>query len=89
MNFAALGTVDFTKSEISVYPNPFTEILNVEVKENATLSIFDMSGKRVSIHPLNKGRNEINKAELQSGVYVYQIKNAKGEMLSSGKIIKK
>ena len=89
MNFTALGTVDFTKSEISVYPNPFTEILNAEVKENATLSIFDLSGKLVSIHLLKKGRNEINKAELQSGVYVYQIKNIKREVVSSGKIIKK
>ncbi len=89
MNFTALGTVDFSKSEHAVYPNPFTEILNVDVKENATISIFDLSGKLVSIHLLKKGRNEINKAELQSGVYVYQIKNIKREVVSSGKIIKK
>ena len=89
MNFTALGTVDFSKSEHAVYPNPFTEILNVDLKDSATISIFDLSGKLVSIHILKKGRNEINKAELQRGVYVYQVKNTKGEMVSSGKIIKK
>ncbi len=89
MNFTALGTVDFSKSEHAVYPNPFTEILNVDVKENAAISIFDLSGKLVLIHILKKGRNEINKAELQRGVYVYQVKNTKGEVISFGKIIKK
>ena len=89
MNFGTLAATDFSKSKVSVYPNPFTEILNAEVKENATLSIFDLSGKLISINLLKKGRNQMSKAELQSGVYVYQIKNVKGEMLSSGKIIKK
>ena len=89
MNFGTLAATDFSKSKVSVYPNPFTEILNVDVKENATLSIFDLSGKLISINLLKKGRNQMSKAELQSGVYVYQIKNVKGEMLSSGKIIKK
>lgn len=88
MNFSALGTADFTKSELSVYPNPFTESFNVEVKENATISIFDMSGKLVSINFLKKGRNTIDKAEFSSGTYLYQIKNIKGEITSFGKLLK-
>lgn len=89
MNFATLSTTDFAKSEILVYPNPFTESLNVELKENAVISIYDMSGKQVSVNFLTKGKNQLNKGNLSSGVYVYQIKNTKGEVVSSGKVIKK
>jgi hypothetical protein len=36
-----------------------------------------------------KGTNSLNKSSLAKGVYVYQIKNANGEVVSSGKVIKK
>lgn len=89
MNFGALAATDFSKSKVSVYPNPFYESLNISTENGGVVQFYDLSGKLVSIHLLKKGRNEINKAELQSGVYVYQIKNIKGEVVSSGKIIKK
>ena len=46
-------------------------------------------GKLVSTSVLMKGTNSLNKSSLAKGVYVYQIRNTIGEILSSGKIIKK
>lgn len=89
MNFSALGTQDFSKSKISIYPNPFNEILNISAQENGVVYFYDGSGKLVSSSVLLKGNNSLNKSTLQKGVYIYQMKNKNGEIISSGKVIKK
>jgi hypothetical protein len=50
---------------------------------------YDLSGKLVSTSVLMKGTNSLNKSSLAKGVYIYQIKNASEEVVSSGKVIKK
>lgn len=89
MNFGTLGTSDLTKAKAQVYPNPFSESLNINVEENATVYFYDLSGKLVSTSVLMKGRNQLQKQSLNSGVYLYQIKNVKGEVMASGKVVKK
>lgn len=89
MNFGALASEDFSKNKIQIYPNPFNENLNISTVENATVFFYDLSGKAVSNSVLTKGQNSLNKSSLQKGVYIYQIRNTKGEIISSGKVIKK
>lgn len=89
MNFGTLATSDFSKSKVSVYPNPFNENLNISTENGGLVHFYDLSGKLVSISVLMKGANSLNKSSLSKGVYIYQIKNTNDEILSSGKIIKK
>lgn len=89
MNFGELGTSDFSKSKVSVYPNPFNETLNINLDENATVYFYDASGKLATTSLLMKGSNQIQKSSLSKGIYIYQIKNTKGDVLASGKVIKK
>ena len=89
MNFGALATSDFSKSKVSVYPNPFNENLNISTENGGVVHFYDLSGKLVSTSVLMKGTNSLNKSSLAKGVYIYQIRNTIGEILSSGKVIKK
>ena len=89
MNFGTLATSDFSKSKVSVYPNPFNENLNISTENGGVVHFYDLSGKLVSTSILMKGANSLNKSSLSKGVYIYQIKNTNDEILSSGKVIKK
>lgn len=89
MNFSALGTTDFSKSKVQVFPNPFNDNLNISTLENGVVYFYDTSGKLVSTSLLIKGNNQLQKSSLNKGVYIYQIKNKEGNVVSSGKVIKK
>ena len=89
MNLGALATADPLKKNISVYPNPFREILTVTSEDKATVHFYDMTGKMVGGHALVKGTNALNPAALKPGVYVYKVKNTSGNVMASGKVIKK
>ncbi len=84
-----LGTSNLSKSKVSVYPNPFSENLNISTQENATIYFYDLSGKLIFTEFLMKGNNLLNKSSLQKGIYLYQIKGKDGSVIASGKAIKK
>lgn len=84
----SLNVEDIRKSNISVYPNPVSEkiIVNLDAATNsAELKLYDMTGKEVASQNLMM-RNELNIETLLPGVYVYII-NENG-IPFSGKIIK-
>ena len=89
MNLGALATADPLKKNISVYPNPFRDVLTVTAEERSTVHFYDMSGKMVGSHALVKGTNVLSPAALKPGVYLYQVKNTSGTVIASGKVIKK
>jgi hypothetical protein len=81
--------------EAKVFPNPFEGSITIEFNantaENATFSLYDITGKQVANHPLQTiaGNNTLvfNTADLQSGMYFYEL-NTAGSTLK-GKLIKK
>lgn len=77
------------KQSIKIYPNPFFDNLNISTQKNGIVQFFDTSGKFIGKENLSKGNNSFNKSSLPKGIYIYQIKNTNGEIISSGKIIKK
>jgi len=82
----------FEKLNVSIYPNPTTDILNIQIKdvlsESITFTIYDISGKKVlnqSVMPSNL--NQVIVSNLSSGVYILQINNL--NISQSFKFIKK
>ena len=63
---------------ISVYPNPASKVLHINTESKATIKIYNVVGKQVSIHNLAKGDNSINIEQLSKGVYVAVIETANG-----------
>lgn len=64
---------------ISVYPNPINNILNIEVKDISTslnVQIVDVLGKTITTQNLNASTNSIDVSNLVNGVYF--VKSANG-----------
>lgn len=75
--FCGLGIENNRISFTSVYPNPTTEILNVEINdEQMDFSLIDLSGKLIQTGSLAQGVNPINVSDLPAGVYFLKLNNA-------------
>ncbi len=89
-----LGIDDFVNNDLSVYPNPFKEDINVKISEskrdNYHVEIFNLSGKKL----FKKQYNNTNFIQLRAldrldkGLYIMKIKSEASKMSLIKKIIK-
>jgi hypothetical protein len=64
--------------QFSIYPNPFSEILNIDgTSEGGSIIVFDLMGKVVLSCATKNRMTQINARELQSGIYSLQFSNGK------------
>jgi hypothetical protein len=80
VNCTGLGTEEFDKSSLNLYPNPTSSVLNI--KADATISnqpytITDALGKIVLKGKLNEGETTINVEHLSKGIYYIKLANNK------------
>lgn len=86
------SVTDIVNTEVSVYPNPFTDNVTFSIGKAVTLSnaeihIYDVVGKEVKlISNVQSHELTIDRTGLSSGMYVYKLIN-KGELIGSGKLI--
>jgi hypothetical protein len=87
MNMGVLGLDEEAKVEISVFPNPANEVINISLNKevSATLTLLDVSGKVVRTQALNGISTSINTASLNSGVYFVTIND--GTSVSTQKVV--
>ena len=65
------ATADVKKLDLSIYPNPTTEILNVKTPDKVLeVSVFDISGKQINAKIIN---GQINVNSLLKGNYILRI----------------
>ena len=83
---SALAVSDLNKKSVSVYPNPFTDVLNIsDVKGVKSISVNDISGREVkSLAPAA----ELNLSTLKTGLYIVNLKMEDGSV-KTFKAIKK
>jgi hypothetical protein len=62
--------------QISVYPNPSNDVINVAGSKWQFLQIIDITGKiMMSVPSINSGQQAINISNLEKGVYLLQLSN--------------
>ena len=82
----ALAVSDVTKAGISVYPNPFADVLRIsDVKGVKSVSVNDISGRQVKTLAPSA---ELNLSSLKSGLYIVNLQMEDGSV-KTFKAIKK
>ena len=78
-----------SSTEIFVGPNPTSDVLNIYLytTEPATMELFDLTGKSVLLQHINT-HAEFDISKYANGIYTVSIKNKKGELIKSTKIVK-
>ncbi|MBN8567190.1 MAG: PQQ-dependent sugar dehydrogenase [Flavobacteriales bacterium] len=88
----SLGTEDFQRNGLSLYPNPAqysVTLQNTSLLNLTQLSVFDMMGKKVLHKSMNTAEStEISIAQLSSGLYVVSVEEANGNTLTSKLMVK-
>ncbi len=66
--------INSEKSEgFTFYPNPTTSTINIKVKSESSVNIFDLTGRIVMSKQLKPGLNIIDISSLQTGNYIISI----------------
>jgi len=83
---SALAVSDVNKKGISVYPNPFTDVLKIsDVKGVKSVSVNDVSGRQVKTLAATE---ELNLSSLKAGLYIVNLQMEDGSV-KTFKAIKK
>jgi len=72
------------KELLSVYPNPFTDVVNINVNDASRIVVLDAAGKEMM--NVNVNSTQIDLSSLNQGVYFLQVFNK--EEIKTAKLIK-
>lgn len=71
--------------EVSLYPNPVRDILNIEIENDIqSIEIYNIQGQRV----LSSNQNQINVSDLASGMYLVRIQDIDNNIATKKIVIK-
>lgn len=87
---SAIDEAVYTNNGVSVFPNPATDVVNIMLKDlkgNATIALFDATGRQVSSAMLTTNQNTISVNGLTNGLYLYRVATANGNVLKTGKVL--
>ena len=82
------ATISIQTNQINIYPNPVTNVLNINLKAeimNSRFTIYNIQGLKMMSGILDKANNNINLELLASGIYILTIE---GQQAASFKLIK-
>ncbi|MDD5571255.1 MAG: T9SS type A sorting domain-containing protein, partial [Bacteroidales bacterium] len=79
------------ESGIMIYPNPFTINFSLKISykikiKNAVMKIYDLCGKEVKTILINSYETNIERGEMESGIYFYSVIN-NNEKTANGKLV--
>jgi hypothetical protein len=72
------NTTDAT--EISIYPNPVSDKLNIKLPSEvqiASLTLYNILGKQINTYPVSNINNTINMVPISKGIYLVKIETKK------------
>jgi hypothetical protein len=83
----ATGVENSFAANIQIYPNPFTDALNITGAENSVLQVLDVAGAKVYKQKISGNNEVIDLKKLSPGVYFLHIE--KDKQVKIVKIVKK
>ncbi|MDR6968214.1 hypothetical protein J2X31_002231 [Flavobacterium arsenatis] len=83
-----LSVHNFDSTNLKVYPNPVSNILNLSYTQNITnVAIFNVLGQEVITNNVNATQGQIDMSDLASGTYL--VKVTAGDQTKTIKVLKK
>jgi trimeric autotransporter adhesin len=79
LSILAVPSAAANSTDILVYPNPSTGIVNISNAANSTLTLLDMPGKEVMKRAIVSDKQTISIAGLANGVYILRLVNDRGD----------
>ncbi len=79
----------FQKASLNFYPNPANNFITIETKltsQKTFVSIYNISGPKISEQQITNPKTQIDISNLPTGVYVIKLQNEK--MVEVGKLVK-
>ena len=78
-----------SKSNVVIYPNPVRDVMNITNLEssNYTARIVDMGGRVIKSFVMRNGQNQIDVADLKSGIYFISMNDINGK-INTAKMVK-
>jgi hypothetical protein len=80
--------ISASKSSIELFPNPFSDKLNITLKRNERVEviIYDITSRKIFNQTFTNSIS-INTEELSKGIYIYEVRNKNG-VIKKGKVVK-
>ncbi|NUY81642.1 T9SS type A sorting domain-containing protein [Flavobacterium sp. MAH-1] len=75
-----LRTIDLTREQVSVYPNPTNGIVNITGADVKQVTVFDISGKKVYQNEFMPGDANVDLSVLEIGTYLLQATDDNGSV---------
>lgn len=87
-SFTTLGVDGYDLSQIAVYPNPASDIVNIQSTSTInSITIYDVQGRKIQATKVNSQTTEVNIAGLNSGIYFFSIETDNGRSMK--KVLKR
>lgn len=72
---------------VQVYPNPASKTITIDCEhENCTLTIYDLSGRKIKEQTITSTQKTVDVSALAKGLYTYQV-HKKDNLLKNGKVV--
>ena len=85
---SVLGTNNFEfYSNISIYPNPFTNVFSVNSNARGSIEDYDVMGKIIKTKKLDLGIAKLDLSNSPSGIYLMKVTNV-NDQIKTVKLIK-
>lgn len=81
------GIEDIAGTDISVYPNPTSGLVNIVVNNTVYLQVYDAQGRLMKEAQLTGSFNELDLSDVNRGVYILHFRS-EGNIINTIRIIK-
>lgn len=81
-------TVSRSEDDVTVYPNPARESINVVFDENLgvkQVAVYNLIGKMVNVYRVTATSAKIDLSDVPSGIYFLRLMNAQGQIVATRK----
>ncbi|PLX08848.1 MAG: hypothetical protein C0598_12095 [Marinilabiliales bacterium] len=86
--YMGVGVDETDEIKVDVYPNPASDIININSKRGGQIVIYSANGQKVMVSELKEGNNVVNINDINTGIYVLEINFPNAKSVTKKLIVK-